>query len=111
MIQPRPRLDHRATCRPAQLEDGAHHHLEAAVVLGQVLVQQARTHGEAGVVDQHVDGVGVSVEAVRDALLGVAVHEVGDHRLHVHAVAGSQGGGELLEAGGVACHQDEGDAA
>src|SRR5699024_8105002 len=98
---------HPAAGGPAQLEDGADHHLEAAVVLAEVLVEQRRLHREAGVVDEDVDGVVRRDEAVGDPLLVGAIGEVGGERLHLDAELGTQLRGDLGEALGVPCDQHE----
>src|SRR5699024_10277982 len=80
---------------------------DADVVLAAVLVEQRRLHGEAGVVDEDVDGVVGGGEAVGDALLGGAVGEVGGERLHLDAELATQLRGDLVEAIGVPRDQHE----
>lgn len=62
---------------------------------------------ESRVVDQPVDGAGRVLDAVGDAHHVVADGEVGGDRLDLDAVGLAQLGGDLLQAVGVAGHEDQ----
>ena len=90
-----------------EAQDGGDQDVEHLLLDLDVVVEEAVLEPEAGVVDQQVDRTRRVGDAGLDGGELVAVGEVGDHHLDVHAVLAAQLGGDLLEAVAVARHQDE----
>ena len=84
-----PTGNHGAPSRRRQLQNGAAHHFEGAILqLQRVGIEDLGVHGETGVVDEQVDGAVRVLQTLRHRGHGVPVGEVGLDRLHAHAVAG-----------------------